>query len=180
MTITKILAGALGAAVFAGAAHSAIFVEIVRFSDTRARIVGSGVFDVASDGIVALRNSNSVGQGGPIFAFDDGLYAGPNVMPFAYVRTGTMDLNLDWNGPIAAGAPLTGSVVLDLVDEIWAPAGTTGDVYDYLSGPTVSFAGETVLGSYQIRAAVIPLPAPGLLLIGGIGVLAGMRRLRRG
>jgi hypothetical protein len=172
MTTLKVLAGTLGIAVFAGAAHSAVFVEIVRFSDTKARIIGSGVFDVASDGIVALRNSNSVGQPGPIFEFDEGIFAGPNVMPFAYVRTGTMDLNLDWNGPIAAAVPLTGSVVLELENETWAPAGTTGEAYEFL--------GDPILGSYEIRTGVIPLPATGLLLIGGIGALAALRRLRRG
>lgn len=151
-------------------AQAAVVFEIARLSDKVARITGSGSFDSPSsdNGILFL---SAVSDGGNGLVFLRGsMTAGAATVTDALIAGSPSSFLLRFDQDVQAGAAPSGRIrarILTASD--WAAIGSRGDVVDR--------AGGLGLGSYRIVEGV-PLPAPGLMLLGALAAL-GLARRRR-
>lgn len=172
---------------------SSVVFHIDRQSDTTATITATGTLDgsLSSTSIFFLpgvfgdppdANNNSVfvsstmsipaapplGALGPLqinVAFDCDICGSAPAIYFGNSSS------LSFPVPFAAGATVTGSLVIELVAGTFAPVGTTGTAY------WGDFANQT--GTWVIEGAAVPLPASLPLFAGGLAVVGWLVRRRQ-
>lgn len=174
----KIVCGLAAYVLLTATAHAATtsLWTIERLTDTQARITMDGALGLQADSNIDL--IGALGTAGAIGAEVPGgdfLLDGLGIkLTFGVVNTFDLSLNID--GDATAGATATGALIVTLDPEIWAAVGTTGQV---LNRPAAN--GGLEIGTFEIVAATVPLPATLPLAIFAFGALGayGMRRRQR-
>lgn len=159
--------------LFPIAAEASVFFAVERLSDRRAKITGSGVFDILTERRIGLVNAIEVGPSSLEFVYNGTMVAGPTELTRAFTEGNLDTLILGFDGDIPVGSTLLGSAYVFLKDVKWSFVSQTGDAIDAISGDTI--------GSFEIvlPPASVPLPPSvfgGLLALGSLAALSRRRR----
>lgn len=174
----KIVCGLAAYVLLTATAHAATtsLWTIERLADTKARITMDGALGLQADSNIDL--IGALGTQGAIGAEVPGgdFLLGGLQIGLTFGRPSTFDLSLNIIGDAPSGATATGALIVTLNPEIWAAVGTTGSV---LNRPAAN--GGLEIGTFEIVAATVPLPATlplALFAFGALGAI-GVRRRQR-
>lgn len=180
--VRNIAVAAVAAVGFAGGAAQA---AVVNMTPTFSSIGpgGGGAYDISAPSTVYRFGNqyfDTLGgdAGGALFGFE---FTASGALPQPISTTITLNLLGEFTNFLMAWSSDT---TLDGSDDYITPAavgglGTATVGFTFTSVPKyliVSYDAVADGGDLDIRVAAVPLPAGGLLLIGGIGALAAFRR----